>query len=675
MDSIICTSLQFTSNNQHCINSTKRKHFTTEDIDLLILVHPDIVKVDDDHEIDAWNTWAHEYPQHTAQQWRNYYKYHVKPQQEALASRKPKPTPLKKTSYKDGAVAEQDETRPSMSSTLSYKNCQETIQVSPPSKQVTQYQKGVETNEFSKDTAFISEAQLFAYDQMLHDQELFALGLQDLAYELDLEVNFNPEICGRKISLMRLWRTVQFYKYSGFDEISDDRFWPKIASEFGFDNSAAAELNDCYSEILSDFGNLRREFLMEGLLNESQGNHFIKNHLPSNLICAKNEQFTESEDSISFDSQIVQHDSDDLDIPLIQEELQVSSRDISHESDQSRGRFIPKKSQRIKNRKRKALEIPSTPENKINSYRDPDLAQKRSPNFDIISDETDKLEQMNQTPSNRHHNTRKSNLMRNSYSLNKELNNDSLSVVEIGPKKHLNARVKTKTIAEDEDEDLPWHQENSMKDNETSVLSSNVVKFKNSTDVIDETFSTQDNLSFEIRDDERLFNQGLKDSYYGQNTDLPCSEQREKLIVRQCLDASCYPMKQIRTEVDTEELDGENELDAFIREQVFNSHISQDIVVKALEATSLSIGPKSYIEQVMDSLMNDEGIPDHLPGVWTASDDEKLKKAFTQPSEVPIDSTVYQDLVKKHGIPNIKLRQMYWRDMEEDEEDSDNESE
>ncbi|TQS34805.1 hypothetical protein Golomagni_04799 [Golovinomyces magnicellulatus] len=669
MEPTKCTNFKFTSNNEDWSNSTKSNLFTTEDIDLLILVHPDIVKVDDDHEIDAWNTWAHEYPQHTAQQWRNYYKYHVKPQQEALASIKPKPTPPEKNLHKIGAVAEQNVTRSSISSPLSYKEHQETFQASSRSKQITRYQKFGETNEFSNDTVSISEGHLLAYDQMLHNEELFTQGLQALANELDLEVDFNPDICGRKISLMRLWQTVQSSKYSGFDDISEDRFWPKIASEFGFDKSAATELKDCYSEILSDFGNLRREFLMEGLPNESQENDSIENQLPSDLICVKNDNLTKSEDSMSFDSQIIHHDSDDLDVPLIQEEYQVSSRESSLESNQSRRRFIPNKRQRIRNCK-KVLEIPSTPENKINGYQDPDLAQKRSPRFDVISDETDELDQTNQTPSNRRHSTRKSKLMRKSYSVNKEFKNGSLSAVEMDPKQNLNARVKTKTMVEDED--LLRHQDNSTKDNEPSEFSSNVVKFKNSTDLVDEIFTTQDNSNFEIKGDEHLFNQGLKDSYFGQNSDPLCPEQSEKAIVRQCHDASCYMTKQIRTEVNTEgadEIGIENELDTFIREQVFNSHISKDIVIEALEATSLSIGPKSCIKQVMDSLMNNEGIPDHLPGVWTATDDEILKRAFNQSSEVRIDSTVYQDLVKKHGISNIKLRQMYWRDMEDDMED------
>ena len=81
------------------------------------------------------------------------------------------------------------------------------------------------------------------------------------------------------------------------------------------------------------------------------------------------------------------------------------------------------------------------------------------------------------------------------------------------------------------------------------------------------------------------------------------------------------------------------------------------MIIEALEATSMKIGLESHIQQVMDSILNGDGIPDNLSGVWTLDDDKALKEQAR--------GKEYERIVKKHGKEEIKLRHQFWIDMED----------
>jgi hypothetical protein len=82
--------------------------------------------------------------------------------------------------------------------------------------------------------------------------------------------------------------------------------------------------------------------------------------------------------------------------------------------------------------------------------------------------------------------------------------------------------------------------------------------------------------------------------------------------------------------------------------------IPQDVVISALEATTMDPGISS---PVMESLMNGDGIPEDIAGVWTSWDDDAL--------EAGVESEEYKALIRKHGIKRIGLRKRFLRDTRE----------
>merc|ERR1712093_261330 len=97
-------------------------------------------------------------------------------------------------------------------------------------------------------------------------------------------------------------------------------------------------------------------------------------------------------------------------------------------------------------------------------------------------------------------------------------------------------------------------------------------------------------------------------------------------------------------------------LEAFITKHVSDGY-AQDVVIEALESTSMSI--KETLA-VMESLANGEGIPEDMPGVWTSWDDEALR--------VGRGTEEYNRILRKHGISRIAMRKKYLRDVQAAEE-------
>ncbi|KAH8816099.1 TRF2-interacting telomeric protein/Rap1 C terminal domain-containing protein [Xylogone sp. PMI_703] len=75
---------------------------------------------------------------------------------------------------------------------------------------------------------------------------------------------------------------------------------------------------------------------------------------------------------------------------------------------------------------------------------------------------------------------------------------------------------------------------------------------------------------------------------------------------------------------------------------------SQEIVMKALDATSMETGD---VGVVMEALSSGKGIPKNMQGVWTEEDDAAL--------DAPEDSGDFQRILDKHGSDIIDIRRQY----------------
>lgn len=209
--------------------STGGMNFTEEEVQLLLNVYDDIVNIDEDKAIDAWAAWAVTYPTHTPQEWRNYFVKELTPLVEKR--RRKKPVQKDRTSNQGRSSTSR------IASPIADTPDIDTVDLQPAAEGMT--------------------------DPALTDENLFKEALIDLAQELEIGVEFNPVICGRTISLFRLWQVVK-EEFGGNDEATGRRLWPQIARKLNFNDhmhtKAANDLEACYGEILADFETAREQF-------------------------------------------------------------------------------------------------------------------------------------------------------------------------------------------------------------------------------------------------------------------------------------------------------------------------------------------------------------------------------------------------------------------------------
>jgi hypothetical protein len=215
-----------------------------------------------------------------------------------------------------------------------------------------------------------------AADPTTTNEKLFKHHLSILAESFELVVDFEPTICGRTIPLFKLWQVVQAEEFGGFDEVNGRNLWPQVARQLNFNDwrhaSAAADLKDCYSEILADFEEVRKEEREENGLTESQEEALIESQLRQTA--ARETQPTsadEGDEGDEEDDEIVEEEEeleDDLDAPQSSPRIiPSSSSKRSFGTDRTNQPISYNKRQRIDKGKGKELEIPSTPEDLINN--------------------------------------------------------------------------------------------------------------------------------------------------------------------------------------------------------------------------------------------------------------------------------------------------------------------
>jgi hypothetical protein len=266
--------------------------FTEEEDQELLDNSKAILDLDPDQAIDAWMNWAIQYPSHSAQEWRNRFKNHTRQilakkkyeneeeeeQQETVAEvvkHYKRSMPVKKGPEKgqgkQKTAAKFVEDHSFEEQLLSRaKKPSITRQLFTGSKSKVM----VPTEAHSRALAFRDSKELIKIsdspsDTTTTEEKLFRIDLQALANDYGLEVNFNPEICGRRIPLFRLWQVVTSVEFGGFDEVDGRKLWSKIAKKLKFneykDPLAPSELRDCYSEILVDFEVMLEEWQAEQL--------------------------------------------------------------------------------------------------------------------------------------------------------------------------------------------------------------------------------------------------------------------------------------------------------------------------------------------------------------------------------------------------------------------------
>jgi hypothetical protein len=211
-----------------------------------------------------------------------------------------------------------------------------------------------------------------AADPTTTNEKLFKHHLSILAESFELVVDFKPTICGRTLPLFKLWQVVQSEEFGGFDEVNGRNLWPQVARKLNFNDwrhaAAAADLKDCYSEILADFEEIREEEREENGLTESQEGALIESQLRQTA--ARETQPTSADEGDQEDDEIVEEEEeleDDLDAPQSSPRIiPSSSSKRSFGTDRTNQPISYNKRQRIDKGKGKELEIPSTPEDLIN---------------------------------------------------------------------------------------------------------------------------------------------------------------------------------------------------------------------------------------------------------------------------------------------------------------------
>jgi len=199
--------------------------------------------------------------------------------------------------------------------------------------------------------------------------------------EIEIEIDFNPVICGKKISLFRLWQVVRA-DCGGIDEVEGRNLWPKVARSLNIKDSRSLEqLRSCYNIILPDVEATREEFWE---LTDSQEQAMIESQLQKTI-----EHQTENRGKEGNDQRIaIDEDEEDVDLPL-PSHTQLASISLSYKrkSPEDRDGSVdnPSQSKRQWLDKGKEIEIPSTPEYIVNRQPEEHLPKSSPPRATIAS--------------------------------------------------------------------------------------------------------------------------------------------------------------------------------------------------------------------------------------------------------------------------------------------------
>lgn len=502
-----------------------------------------------------------QYPTHTPQEWRNYFNNELKPI--IQEKRRSKSIAVERTSEKKAGPS-QNPRSPEVTST---RRSPKSLSKSTVGRRASSERSNTE----------IAEPQAGAgrdTDPLLSDEKQFKVYVTALAEVLDLEVDFNPVICGESTSLFRIWQVVKG-KYGGIDEVERRKIWPSVSrslelSEPEGSNAADAEhqLRYCYSVILGDVESTRNEYWettdsQERLRIEAQLRDAIEMQTQTD-----NNSITEDDASIHDDSK----DDDgevDLDLPLF------SRTNLA--TNYSRKRSLPAEnidgysadsshSKRQRLDKNREIETHSSPGDRLGEENNFSIAipplRFRSPILGDLTDEEDSLDSIKkQSPKK-------------------------------PPKKQLpqGAEIieerETNNIVEPETQDFHFPAGNSQTEEETG---------------------------------DKAPNKSLPSS--------PVATGQGSTAVGQPNLQDDAP-QQSKTESEPESED--SELDLHV-DRLGSKGYSEENIIKGLDATSWELGISHIAEKVTEALEQGLDIPEDLAGAWTSSDDKDLLKNRSGP--------------------------------------------
>lgn len=312
--------------------------FTRDDYKLLKNNYDDILNLDPALEDVAWKAWASDYPQHSAEEWHDYWTLDVFP---FLKEKKEKPVP-------QNAISETAPVQP----TLTESNPRRVSrgQAKPPINtrlSTTSMSNTTSPKELSRghSTNISRDVSISSSNSHKDPNELeFRRSLKIFAEAEEYEINMRPKICGRTIYLYHLWEIVNNPEFGGFADVESGERWAQVATKMGFNSfrtpSAPNELRDLYDDQLFDYEASILFLAAEvGVQSATVGDVGLMSESPM-------EQ--------------THHDDDDLDIPSSAPRPASKKRSFVGRDEESDG--SSKRRRSVKGKQKETREIPSTPE-------------------------------------------------------------------------------------------------------------------------------------------------------------------------------------------------------------------------------------------------------------------------------------------------------------------------
>ncbi|KAL2069429.1 hypothetical protein VTL71DRAFT_14108 [Oculimacula yallundae] len=622
--------------------------FTNAESKLLLDAYDEIMNISPDQIIDAWMAWSMEHSNHTPQEWRNHFNEYVVPTKEARltskkASRQIRETPqpqqvqkrdsVPKTNITDMSPPGQIQTRqpaPKRSIDISVRSRGSEIKDSQESsgQMIQSPKKPVESAEV--------DDELLSYTGTLEEFEKSLLLLAD---SLQLEVDPNPVIRDRTVPLYDLWQTVQLDEFGGYDNVTGMRLWRRVARELGYvedQAEAGRELQGCYSEILCDLEDFLRQ-LQEGEdLTSSQEEELIADQLQQDQ--QTEEQTGEQEDTQDGEEELYRQDPEAEELLDDNDEHEELLREQEENDDdlnfvqmspprpQSSATSTGKrrlgglrssdlsynKRQRIdKGKGKERLEIPSTPEDVINSTQMSRPAQQPSP-----------LKHSQAEPPS---------------------SSASSPIQEVRPiKLDMERPIVRQRHLEPETQDF-YHPASQSP--------------QRPSDIDDDDDDDVDSLGSIPGPPEIDMEKHSNAEVMQQDSPSPPVQSPLQNVsnttTRGTFQSSSNYDSSTQSQSDSQI---QENLKAWVAKQVSDGY-AQDIVIQAMLSGSFSLQEAMI---VLNSLADGEGIPEDVPGVWTSKDDDALTLGR--------ETDEYQRVLFKHGISRIHKRRVVLRDIRASEE-------
>lgn len=413
-------------------------------------------------------------------------------------------------------------------------------------------------------------------------------------------IDFYPEICDMQVPLFEIWQGA--YALGGPAELNTHGRWPELAKELDFVQSqwkrAGRELKAICCDLLASFETSLNQFRE---VSDSQADQEISDQLRTEANQAA-QRLRSSQNGEEND----EDDDNDLNAPQSSSRVKTGTKRIS--PDNITPAIKRQKLDKGKRRAREISEIPSTPEDIINSHK------RKSP----LKSSPLKPSPLKQAP----------------FQPEEDYEDDEPSLF-MSEKSPSPVKLAPKPLMFD-----PYTQD----------------------------FHFQDSLPREAEPDE---DEG-EDDQEEQPTEVSPSPLRTKKLpihnTNQSNPSSTNATHNsgpsqagFSTQSQTLTQKQESYEEFCDRCTAFGYSLSE--IGDALGATSITLGPISM--RVMQSLKEGKGIPENEAEVWTKKDDLALKRWKANPDSLQNKMKMHK-LVLKHGKDSIKRRKKHFRNTEEE---------